>query len=129
MNSFIASYFDGLESLFIGSDSIRSFRIIRRQVSTSDGKLRVRIILIDDSEVELFEYVTESGGKIELRKYSFHWQTNSGALIRRWDNAPHHPSLPGEPHHVHQTDGSVAEVLNVPDTAFVISYIEDQIKQ
>lgn len=129
MNSSIASYFDRLESLFISSDAIRSFRIIRRQVSTIDGKFRVRIILIDGSEVELFEYVTESGGKIGLRKYSFHWQTNSGALIRRWDNAPHHPGLPGEPHHVHQADGSVTGALNVADTAFVIAYIEDQIKQ
>jgi hypothetical protein len=26
-------------------------------------------------------------------------------LLRRWDNTPHHPDLPGFPHHVHTGTG------------------------
>ena len=32
-------------------------------------------------------------------KYSYHWQTQTGALLLRWDNAPHHPEMPTFPHH------------------------------
>lgn len=33
--------------------------------------------------------------------YSYHWADTEGRLIRRWDNTPHFPNLPGFPHHVH----------------------------
>lgn len=36
------------------------------------------------------------------RHYSFHWQTADGAMIRRWDDAPHYPQLETHPHHVHE---------------------------
>jgi Family of unknown function (DUF6516) len=35
-------------------------------------------------------------------KYSYHWQTQTGALLLRWDNAPHHPEIPTFPHHKHE---------------------------
>jgi hypothetical protein len=35
-------------------------------------------------------------------KYSYHWQTQTGALLLRWDNAPHHPEIPTFPHHQHE---------------------------
>ncbi|MEW5766246.1 MAG: DUF6516 family protein [bacterium] len=57
--------------------------------------------------VELFEYVAELGGRMHLKKYSFHWQDAQGKLQRRWDNAPHHPNLPKAPHHIHSEDNSV----------------------
>jgi hypothetical protein len=37
--------------------------------------------------------------------YSFHWQKESGELIMRWDNAPHHQEIRSFPHHVHAKDG------------------------
>ncbi|RMD91642.1 MAG: hypothetical protein D6813_07315, partial [Calditrichaeota bacterium] len=79
--------------------------------------------------VELFEYVTESDGKIYLKKYSFHWQDANGKLKRRWDNAPHHPELPNAPHHVHNEDGSVNEVKEIPDIFYIIETIEQGITQ
>ena len=36
--------------------------------------------------------------------YGYHWMTASGDLVRRWDNAPHYPHLPGFPDHVHEGD-------------------------
>jgi len=129
MNLSIAAYFDNIESLLISSGVVRSFRIVRRQVSATDGKIRIRLTFVDHSEAEIFEYVVESGGQLFLQKYSFHWQDALGSLIRRWDNAPHLSHLPGEPHHVHQADGSVEGMSSVPDTAFIIAFIEEQTKQ
>lgn len=36
---------------------------------------------------------------------SFHWQTASGELLARWDNAPHHPELTTHPDHKHVASG------------------------
>ena len=35
-------------------------------------------------------------------KYSYHWQTQNGKLICRWDNAPHHREIDTFPHHKHE---------------------------
>ncbi|MBX3053822.1 MAG: hypothetical protein KF753_20250 [Caldilineaceae bacterium] len=128
MNPSIAAYFDEIESRLINNEIVYSFRIIRRQVSATDGKYRVKLVFVDNSEAEFYLYVIESGGRIVLKKYSFHWQGSDETLIRRWDNAPHHPNLPGDPHHVHQSDGSIDGRPNVPDADFVLAYIEKQIK-
>lgn len=34
--------------------------------------------------------------------YRYHWTDAQQRLRRRWDNAPHHPDVPGFPHHVHE---------------------------
>jgi len=81
--------------------------------------------LKDGGTLELFEYVTESGGQIRLAKYSFHWQDAQKQLVRRWDNAPHHPNLPNSPHHVHEENGQAREILREPDFFFVIREIEE----
>ncbi|MCF8128560.1 MAG: DUF6516 family protein, partial [Deltaproteobacteria bacterium] len=41
------------------------------------------------------------GGAITITIYRFHWQDRNGVLVKRWDNAPHHPQLETHPHHVH----------------------------
>ncbi len=129
MNPSIAAYFDDIESLLISNGTVNSFRVTSRQVSLTDGKYRVKLTLVDGSAAEFFVYVMESGGQIVVKKYSFHWQNPDGVLLRRWDNAPHHPNLPGKPHHVHLPDGTIDGMSNVPDTIFVLSQIEKQIKQ
>lgn len=61
---------------------------------------------------------------LNQRKYSFHWQNKNGDLIRRWDNAPHHPEIATFPHHVHLPNGqilnsydiSIEEVMTVIST-------------
>jgi hypothetical protein len=58
------------------------------------------------------------------QNYKFHWQDSQGRLIKRWDNAPHHPEVEGFPHHLH--DGSEENVIpgasNI-DTEMVLQLI------
>lgn len=124
MNARIAQYFDEIETRLIASPAISSYRILRREVAPTDGKLRVKAALNDGGNVELFEYVTESGGRIVTQKYSFHWQDARGNLVARWDNAPHHKDLPNAPHHSHAADGSVREARDAMDMLKVIEEIE-----
>ena len=70
--------------------------------------LNIKVMLVDDSELFVREYVDTSH-----RKYSFHWQTQSGKLIVRWDNAPHFPQIATFPHHKHLSTGEVAESYDI----------------
>ncbi len=124
MNSLIRQHFDTVETRLITSPAVVAYRVLRREVSASDGKLRVKVTLRDGGSAELFEYVTDVEERIHLAKYSFHWQDVHGNLLRRWDNAPHYPHLPHAPHHVHDGDVSVRGNKEVPDMLLVLDEIE-----
>ncbi len=128
MNPIIRQHFDTVETCLIESSVINSYEVLRREVASSDGKLRIKVFLSDGRTFDLFEYVVESGGHIRLLKYSFHWQDTQKELRRRWDNAPHHPSLPNSPNHTHNEDGVVRGIIDVPDVFLVIREIEDTLK-
>lgn len=128
MNPIIEQYFATIEVRLLQSPIIINYQIIRREIAPADGKLRVKAVLSDGGTAELFEYVSESDGQIQLLKYSFHWQDTEGNLRQRWDNAPHYPGLPYAPHHIHQADGSVEGVAEVPDIFSVIQKIEDDLQ-
>lgn len=124
MNPIIQAYFQSVEVRLIRSHVIASYQIIRQEITPVDGKLRIKIILTDDSLIEFFEYVAESSGYLRILKYSFHWQDKHKRLIKRWDNAPHHPELAYFPDHVHQDDGSVRGIDRIPDAMFIIDEVE-----
>ena len=67
---------------------------------------------VDEEDIQVFSakatlrdssffYIRELTTKTDI-KYSYHWQTQVGKLICRWDNAPHHRSVQTFPHHKHQ---------------------------
>lgn len=63
---------------------------------------RYRVTLADGDLVEMTERVLEVGKALEVTKYHHHWQDSNGRLIKRWDNAPHHPEIETFPHHLHE---------------------------
>lgn len=64
----------------------------------------MRVALVDGSLLQCVERVRQLADGLSAEKYSFHWQRCDGSLIRRWDNAPHHPEISSFPHHVHEGD-------------------------
>lgn len=123
MSATIAQYFDEVEARLIASKAVVSYRILRREITPLDGKLRVKVILSDGGVAELFEYVVEIEGRIITRKYSFHWQDAQEKLVCRWDNAPHHLSH----HHLHKADGTVIGRTSATSMLEVITEIENLI--
>ena len=99
----IREYFDGLKLCLIIDPIVESVEIINEKIGEREGYLRVTIKFPDDSVMHCFEYVIFDE-TVEISKYSFHWQDAAGNLIRRWDNAPHHPELDRYQHHVHTKD-------------------------
>jgi hypothetical protein len=83
-------------------DIIKNTSIERYEVSGDNIKLRMRLILIDDSRLFIRETVISG----EKRKYSYHWQDKNQKLIKRWDNAPDW-EVETFPHHLHIGDEKV----------------------
>jgi hypothetical protein len=98
---------------FVSSYIVNDFR-----ESTEAYYLNLEIHFTDDSILYVREFV-----EVNRRKYSFHWQTNSGDLITRWDNAPHFPNISTFPHHKH-TGVSSVEISHDISLEDVLSYIQ-----
>jgi hypothetical protein len=129
MNPRINEYFDEIEAQLVASAVVASFDVIRREVTSTEGKIRLRAQLTNGALLELFEYCVERERQIHLRKYRLHWQDASGRLVQRWDNAKHHPDLPNAPHHTHDADGSVSPVVVPPDALEMLEQVERRIAE
>lgn len=98
----IAEYLEVVKSRLLTDPIILEFQVIRERQTLVDAHLRVRLTLVDSSVLEFSEYVQRSAtDEIEVITYSYHWADTSESLIRRWDNTPRFPNLPGFPHHIH----------------------------
>lgn len=108
----INTYLNDLDAFISANDAVVNVNVIRRDIrDTGLEKIalyRYRLKLKDGSIVELTERIIEERGKFNTTKYRFHWQNKSGELIKRWDNAPHHPEINSFPDHLH--DGAVDNV-------------------
>ena len=86
--------------------------------------LYVRVTLANQTLLYIREVVT-----IKDYKYSYHWQTKSGELIRRWDNAPHWQKGIDSVYHVHVKQPDAVEPssrVTVEDVLKVISDLIDK---
>lgn len=98
----ITSCFEGLKRTLILEQTVDSFRIVKEFFGNKDGLIRIKCYLSGGDILEFAEYVQACGQKELIRvTYSYHWQSKSGTLIKRWDNAPHHKELAGFPDHLH----------------------------
>jgi hypothetical protein len=108
---------------------VADYTVLRYEVTSTDGKMRLRAQLQDGAQVDLFEYITLSEQEqIARLKYSYHWQSADGLLVRRWDAVNHHPHMPHAPHHVHLPDGQVQGVNPVPSITTVLDEIQANLR-
>jgi hypothetical protein len=109
----IEDYLKKLDDYILAADEIIDLEIIRRTIWDTDlekvGIYRYKIHFYDGSLLELTERLVEEKDRIFVTKYRFHWQNKEGNLIKRWDNAKHHPEIDTFPHHMH--DGSEENVI------------------
>ena len=104
-----ADYLGYIKALITLNRQVVHWKVVREEAQGDLGLLRYRLTLRDGGLLEMFERFRVVGGRLQVRKYRFHWQDADGQLYRRWDNAAHHPNVPTHPHHVH--DGAEANVL------------------
>jgi hypothetical protein len=75
----------------------------RMEYSSARGYVRLEAVMVDGSELHVFEYVDSALRRIS---YAYHFQDKDGELVFRYDNEPHFPRLSSFPHHKHVGDAS-----------------------
>jgi hypothetical protein len=105
----IEAYLNAIKERFVTDPIVTSFHMIRERSTWVDGHLRARLDLVNDTQLEFSEYMQRSPtGEVTVITYSYHWADANNHLIKRWDNTPHFPDLPGFPDHIH--DGATGQV-------------------
>ncbi len=109
----------------------RDLKVMNRKLlaEVDAGYIRIRVRLKNGDLFEISEYVSGGLEVIDRKSYSYHWQTEEGQLIKRWDNAAHHPHVATHPFHVHA--GSEPNVLasEVMTVFEVMEIIEKELMQ
>ena len=120
-------YVAWVKSVIVLCPVVVHFSLIREETLADRGLWRYRLTLQDESLLELFEFFIIELDKVNVIKYSFHWQTKNGQLIKRWDNAAHHPEIKTHPHHLH--DGFQKRVFPYEpvDIQAILSLVSAQI--
>jgi hypothetical protein len=56
------------------------------------------VTFADQSALHFREFLDQTGNTLEKVMYVYHYQTDTGTLLFRYDNARHRPALPFEEH-------------------------------
>ncbi len=94
----------------------------------AEAKIRLKIRLVNEDAIDLFEFLQEIAGELKPIKYSFHWQDRRGTLKKRWDNAPHYMKLDNFPHHIHDNDSPIISNSFIPNILNILDEIEEKEK-
>ena len=98
----IQEYLESIKERLLTDSAIAVFHILRERITSTDGHLRAKLEMANETFLEFSEYVQIGDEEeIEVKTYSYHWSDAKDQLIKRWDNTPHFPDLPNFPHHVH----------------------------
>lgn len=103
------NYLAHIKALLVANPQVAGWKMLREEAQGELGLFRCRITLHDGSLLEMFERFQIVGENAQITKYRFHWQDAAGRLVKRWDNAAHHPEVLTYPNHVHE--GSEENVL------------------
>jgi hypothetical protein len=76
---------------------IDDYEIISFRSEAGSYELIAVLQFVVTSELYIKEYLFQD----TVRKYAYHWQTDKGKLIIRWDNARHWKNISAYPHHKH----------------------------
>lgn len=132
----INNYIEDLDAFISASPAISEISIIRRDIRDTGLEIialyRYQLKFKDGSMMDITERLVEERNHLNITKYRYHWQSSNGALIKRWDNAPHHSELDTFPDHIHVgTDDNVecfnkVNVLDILTTIIGSLNLDDQ---
>lgn len=125
-----ADYVESVRELLLTSPIVERFHIVRQRITSYDGHVRARLSLLDGGLLEFSEYFQRvAGDQIQVVTYSYQWLDADSHPMRRWDNTPHFPNLPGFPHHVHDEAAGAVIPGGPVDIFFVLEYVRRYLSQ
>ena len=121
----INEYFNEVESQISKRIHILESRITRDKRSAHIGIIEGELVFKDESVLHFIEFVNVKDA-LEVYKYSYHYRTDLGDLIFRYDMAPHHREIDTFPHHKHLSQDKVIRTP-IPNLQMVLDKIDDLI--
>ena len=106
------------------SDVIRNIEVKRFRRDGARYEIRAVLFIEDGSELHFKEYLFEDGTK----KYSYHWQTEDGKIIGRWDNSPHWHNIKTFPHHFHNKSEDQIEESYIRNLESLLEYLRNKLR-
>ncbi|WP_374687214.1 DUF6516 family protein [Promineifilum sp.] len=95
-------HLERVEKYIVDNKLIKASQTRERRVRRFEAYIKIRLTLIDDSILDVTEYIYAiDENDAQVKRYSYHWMDSSSQLRLRWDNVSHYPKLPGFPHHLH----------------------------
>jgi len=125
-----SQHLEEFERLIVESRIIKNSLIKKRRIQQFEAYIKVRLTLIDDSVLDVTEYIQAAEeDNAQVKRYSYHWMDVSSQILIRWDNVRHYPNLPNFPHHRH--DGDEKNVRSCEPMNFfkVLDYIAIALKE
>jgi hypothetical protein len=119
----IEDYFQQVAALIAASDIVHSSSLTYDKRSATIGFLRGDIYFLDGSLLHLREFVNVEHG-IERYMYAYHYQRSNGALVFRYDNSPHFPTLSTFPHHKHESNETNVIASSAPELQTILAEIQ-----
>lgn len=100
------------------SSIVKSFEVLEFIDEEDIQLLAIKVGLKDNTILYVRESITDQN------RYSYHWQTETGKLIMRWDNAPHYPRIQTYPHHKHIGNRDKINISEETDLRTVLKVIK-----
>jgi len=119
----IEAYLQSLLDAVAASPIVRASNITLDKRTLQVGFIRGDLYFADGSRLHFRELV-EVQVQVVRRMYSYHYQDADAALIFRYDDTPHHPSLSNFPHHKHAGGETDVIPATPPDLPTVLGEIE-----
>ncbi|TAH48007.1 MAG: hypothetical protein EYC68_22645 [Chloroflexota bacterium] len=122
----IKDYYSSLLGIIARARSVRLYELQLDEREPDAGFIRGDIYFADGSRLHVREFVNTEFG-IERVSYAYHYQSEDGALVFRYDDTAHFPDLSTFPHHKHVNREENVIAAAPPDLASVIAEIEARI--
>lgn len=119
----IEDYFRRVDTLITETRIVHSSSLTYDKRGTYVGFIRGEIYFLDGSCLHMREFVNTEQG-VDRYTYVYHYQRSDGALVFRYDNAPHFPGISTYPHHKHEGNEINVTSAAQPDLATVLAEIQ-----
>lgn len=116
----ITQYFIDFGNIVNGLDFVVNSEIQTRKINDFLGIIEGKLTF-DNGFLDILEVIKLTDNQMTKSKYKYHFQSNDGAMIFRYDNAPHYLNVASFPHHKH-TETEITE-SNEPDIANILAEI------
>ncbi len=121
----VKRYLHRLYDTIISRGYVEIERLDFDEIPGRQGIIEGRLKFHDGSLLDFDEAIFLRNEQLVKLRYVYHYQSESGEIIFRYDNAPHYPNIFTYPHHKHI--GSAVEPTQVPDLSEILREIEQLI--